>query len=300
MKWKYRFARTNTTGVSVALSVSQPFIQSTESPKKKNQQQPRNNNNNSTNKMLLLHLQHTEYTHTRTHAMFDTLEHSIIWIEMLLMKMETLVFSFSFPFFQYRFALLCSRFHWATTANDTMLGVSASVLMPTSADWRLYSTKSILIGNWFKIDLSFVRLCASAAAAAHRYSLLNWNRPHHNRKTNTLCSATKNQNMHSTPKISNKPIYIYIYSVWFCSRHGLPILDVKFWCPVTTMRTTTTTTTDDDDDDANHLRNENWQFLCTASQPRCPIERCITVHTCTNTQTMHREEGKTIAADSMP
>lgn len=86
----------------------------------------------------------------------------------------------------------------------------------------------------------------------------------------------------------------------------MPILDVQlfFWCPVTTVRTTTTTTTDDDDDDANHLRNENWQFLRIASQPRCPIEEhwTSTVHKRTHTYSrMHAcsqaNDSKRIAKD---
>lgn len=64
----------------------------------------------------------------------------------------------------YRFVLLCSRFHWATTANDTILPLCQplSQRQPTG-DSIPRNQFSFEIDS--KIDLSFVRICAVAVSA---------------------------------------------------------------------------------------------------------------------------------------
>lgn len=144
----------------------QPFIQSTKLLKKITRY--------NANKRLLLLLRHIHeshkhtHTHTRTHVWHTRALDSFNWS--IADGNETLVFWFHLSFlFSYRFMLICSRFHWATTASDTILPVSGSV----SANRRLYSAKSIFIWNWF-ILCAYESDDGAAATAARCWWLYYW------------------------------------------------------------------------------------------------------------------------------
>lgn len=256
------------------------------------------------NKTLLRLLRHT-HTHTLTliASYFDTLGHSIVCSKLLFSQFTWLFLLFVVCCVPFCVALLSLSLSndrkWHNTLSAShCLSASRLETLFREINFHLKLNRKLIYP--LCVHICDVAVTATRLLAASFVELIS-STPQQNKRQFLFSVHDKsrfsfhmeNVKMFKQPEFSSNLCcclrqrqygFFGLLCVFKCR---FWMYNYVFWCPVTTVSTTTTTTTDDDDDDANHLRNENWQFLRIASQPRCPIEEhCTnTVHKRTHTHT---------------